>query len=202
MKTIIWGLSYDIQSHMGRELTAYILFFSIICLIVGRLANLTNYSYDYFSLIRSKGYVYLWRKWWLKMVVCCFVITSCVFLLFKILDLIMQRQVMRSGWQLPYFLWFVGICLMGMVFILFQNYRYGQVVSFLIIICVEIFCVYMSQKLHSISAFLIGNYVMLERSNYVVDEGYPLKVIIVILCFLIGGCGLFGNFIAYRRGKV
>lgn len=202
MRVIIWGLSYDIQSHTNKELTAYILFFAVICLLIGRFVNATNCSEDYFSLIRSKGYVHLWRKWWIKTIIFSFIVTTCAFLLFKALDLLLQWNVMHRGWQLSYFLWFLGICFMGMIFMLTQNYRYGQTMSFLIIICVEMFCVYMSERLYSISVVLIGNYVMLERSNYVTDGGYPLNIIIIILCVFIGCCGLFGNYIAFRRSKV
>lgn len=201
MKVIIWGLEYDVLSYTPREIATFILFFAVICFLMGRYVSSENFSNSYFLLIRSNDYARLWRRWWLKILVFSLIIVSGAFFLFKILDFLLRWNLLLHGWQLPYFLWFLGVSLIGMIFMLSQNFRYGQTISFLLVVCVEVFCVYMSGELKQISAVLIGNFVMLNRSNYIVEGGYPLKIIIVILCFFIGCCGLFGYYITFRRGK-
>lgn len=201
MKTIIWGLSYDINNHSISEITGFLLFFAIVLLLIGRLVDSTNCKGGYLTLIRSKGYARLWRNQWIKMEIGSFLIISFSFLIFGIMDKVFSLHIMNSECGISFLLWFLTLSVMGMIFMLFQNFRYGQVGVFLAIVLIEVFCIYISENIIELAGILIGNYMMLERSSYINPNGYPFNIIIIIICAVLTCFGVGGYRVAFMRGE-
>ena len=199
MKIIILGLPYEVVECSIREIVFFLLFFSIICVILGRFVNKTNIKNNYFSLIRNSGYSRLWHNWCAKIIALSGIMIGMFYAVILCSNAIHEGELLKKTTILALVLWFLGFVVIGEFFIVFQNVRHGEASSFLIVMLIEVLSTFFSDKFPIISKIFIGNYVMLRRSSIFTSEGYSIVIVIMTIGAIIVGCTLWGYRIFFRR---
>jgi hypothetical protein len=199
MDNIIWGFDPDISKYSLKEVCFYILTFSILVLLMGKYLEEQKIGKKYLKLIRYNKISHYWHVLCLKIICLSFIEITCLFLLIIVGKMIMGQLGLKDNWYMAYILWTLGFYTISMILLLLINYRRCEKFSFLLIILVEVLSLYGSSIFGQNSHQLPGDFIMINRSNLILQNGYPVSLVVIVQFLLNFVMAIFGYRFSIRR---
>ena len=192
MEHVIFGFGTDISRYPKMEIFLYLILFSLMLGVSGKVAYEKRMISQYSALVRYGKFSIWWHYTALWVLGTSVVSVLALFgtgaAVLKLTGTIHARR----EWITALSLWLAGFCTMTLIQSVLIQLRNGYKTAFALFMCMEVVSLYRT--------WLPGNWLMYERSYPVLESGFPVEAVCLFQAGIILLTEAFG-YVLFKPGR-
>ena len=184
MECILFGFGMDIKEYPVMEVFLYLLIYSLILAMVGRIGFCNRIRNRYSVLIRYGSLSGWWYWVMIRVIATCLISVALLFGIGKSLLGDQMNVYTRTDWWLAIVLWMTGLSAIGIVQTFIIQLRNTYKIAFMLLMCFEVLSLYLPE--------FPGSWLMYERCALRAEDGFLIENVLVVQFFVIIMLGVWG----------
>lgn len=193
MEYVIFGFSKDVSKYSMLEILFYLLIYSILIGLVGKKAYGMRIHGQYSALVRYGRYSTWWYHVVIKVLISCLALIVLLFGIGAAVIIVQKGVYAPIEWFIAFILWLVGLCTVALIQAFIIQFGSTYKIMFAFLMCVEVVSLWLTS--------FPGSWIMYERSQLGVDDGFPITMMCVIQIVVIVSIVFCGHYIFKMRRR-